>query len=175
MGHAQGPRISLARRLSSVRVRGAPPFPNLSKVEKPVVTRSIQIRVLVGEPSRMKQRTRMYLSHLSNFVRHTCRRLPPLTKPAVDENALLQLLDRWRMETGKAGHQIKRIAVGFQAGRERRGAQGVRHRGPCHPEGSSPKDHCNTRAWRPPSRLSAGSMMSRIYFLRPTGGTHGAA
>jgi hypothetical protein len=50
IGHAQGPRISLARRLSSVRVRRAPPFPDRPTVGRPVVNRSIQVRVLVGEP-----------------------------------------------------------------------------------------------------------------------------
>ena len=49
-GHPQGPRVSLARRLSSVRVRGAPPFPDRPTVGRPAVNRSIQVRVLVGEP-----------------------------------------------------------------------------------------------------------------------------
>jgi hypothetical protein len=35
---------------------------------------------------------------------------------------------------------------------------------------SSWKDHCNTCARGPPSRLSASRMMSSIKFLRPTGG-----
>src|SRR5262249_45901945 len=53
-GHAQGPRISLARRLSSVRVRGAPPScsPIIQLVGAPVVTWEIQVRVRVGEPIR---------------------------------------------------------------------------------------------------------------------------
>ena len=35
-----------------------------------------------------------------------------------DENALLKLLDRWRMEAEKAGHNITRITVAFEAGRD---------------------------------------------------------
>ena len=42
----------------------------------------------------------------------------PLKKLAVDESALLKLLHRWREEAAKAGHQIKRIAVAFEAGRD---------------------------------------------------------
>src|SRR5258705_13282869 len=42
----------------------------------------------------------------------------PLKKLAVDESALLKLLHRWREEAAKAGHRIKRIAVGMGAGRD---------------------------------------------------------
>jgi transposase len=42
----------------------------------------------------------------------------PLKKLAVDESALLNLLDRWRMESEKAGRKIARIAVAFEAGRD---------------------------------------------------------
>jgi transposase len=42
----------------------------------------------------------------------------PLKKLDSDENALLKLLDRWRMEAEKAGHNIKRITVAFEAGRD---------------------------------------------------------
>ncbi len=42
----------------------------------------------------------------------------PLKKLALDENALLKLLHRWRDEAEKAGHKIERIAVGFEAGRD---------------------------------------------------------
>jgi transposase len=42
----------------------------------------------------------------------------PLKKLAVDENALLKLLHRWREEAAKAGHRIKRITVAFEAGRD---------------------------------------------------------
>src|SRR3954453_12915283 len=42
----------------------------------------------------------------------------PLKKLAVDENALLKLLNRWREEAKKAGHRIERIAVAFEAGRD---------------------------------------------------------
>jgi transposase len=42
----------------------------------------------------------------------------PLKKLAIDENALLKLLHRWREEAEKAGRRIKRIAVAFEAGRD---------------------------------------------------------
>ena len=42
----------------------------------------------------------------------------PLKKLAVDESALLKLLNRWREEAEQAGHGIKRIAVVFEAGRD---------------------------------------------------------
>ena len=42
----------------------------------------------------------------------------PLKKLAVDESALLKLLNRWREEAEKAGRKIERIAVGFEAGRD---------------------------------------------------------
>jgi transposase len=42
----------------------------------------------------------------------------PLKKLAVDESALLKLLDRWREEAEKAGHRIERIAIAFEAGRD---------------------------------------------------------
>src|SRR6059058_995549 len=42
----------------------------------------------------------------------------PLKKLAVDENALLKLLNRWREEAAKAGRRIERIAVAFEAGRD---------------------------------------------------------
>src|SRR3954467_3536955 len=42
----------------------------------------------------------------------------PLKKLAVDEVALLKLLNRWRTETEQTGRKIKRIAVAFEAGRD---------------------------------------------------------
>jgi transposase len=42
----------------------------------------------------------------------------PLKKLAVDENALLSLLHRWREEAEKAGCRIERIVVAFEAGRD---------------------------------------------------------
>src|SRR5215831_1601855 len=42
----------------------------------------------------------------------------PLKKLAVDESALLNLLNRWRIEAEKAGRKIERIAVAFEAGRD---------------------------------------------------------
>src|SRR3974390_482773 len=43
----------------------------------------------------------------------------PLKKLAADESALLKLLHRWREEAEKAGRRIERIAVAFEAGRDR--------------------------------------------------------
>src|SRR5437899_11673047 len=42
----------------------------------------------------------------------------PLKKLAVDESALLKLLNRWREEAEKAGRGIGRLAVAFEAGRD---------------------------------------------------------
>ena len=42
----------------------------------------------------------------------------PLKKLAVDESALLKLLNRWREEAEKAGRKIERVAVAFEAGRD---------------------------------------------------------
>jgi hypothetical protein len=42
----------------------------------------------------------------------------PLKKLAVDESALLKLLNRWREEAEKAGRKIEHIAVAFEAGRD---------------------------------------------------------
>jgi transposase len=41
-----------------------------------------------------------------------------LKKLAIDESALLKLLNRWREEAEKAGRRIERIAVAFEAGRD---------------------------------------------------------
>src|SRR5262245_2833039 len=42
----------------------------------------------------------------------------PLKKIEPDEDGLLKLLERWRAEAEKAGHQINRIAVAFETGRD---------------------------------------------------------
>jgi transposase len=42
----------------------------------------------------------------------------PLKKLAIDESALLKLLNRWREEAEKGGRKIERIAVAFEAGRD---------------------------------------------------------
>jgi transposase len=42
----------------------------------------------------------------------------PLKKLAVDEHALLKLLHRWQAEAIKAGHNVRRVAVAFEAGRD---------------------------------------------------------
>ena len=44
-----------------------------------------------------------------------CVERQPLKKLDTDENALLKLFERWRMEAEKAGHKIKRITVAFEA------------------------------------------------------------
>src|ERR1700757_4296750 len=40
----------------------------------------------------------------------------PLKKLAIDEHALLNLLNRWRAEAEKRGRRITRVAVAFEAG-----------------------------------------------------------
>src|SRR5947209_4356487 len=42
----------------------------------------------------------------------------PLKKLAPDQDALLNLLHRWREEAGQAGRKISRIALAFEAGRD---------------------------------------------------------
>src|ERR1700720_3397753 len=42
----------------------------------------------------------------------------PLKKLAIDEHALLNLLNRWRAGAEKQGHRITRIAVAFEAGHD---------------------------------------------------------
>src|ERR1700756_2680756 len=42
----------------------------------------------------------------------------PLKKLAIDESALLMLLNRWREEAEKAGRKVERIALAFEAGRD---------------------------------------------------------
>jgi transposase len=42
----------------------------------------------------------------------------PLKKLAIDESALLMLLNRWRQEAVKAGRKVERITVAFEAGRD---------------------------------------------------------
>jgi transposase len=41
-----------------------------------------------------------------------------LKKLDADEEAVLKLLHRWRNEAGRAGHQIKRIVIAYEAGRD---------------------------------------------------------
>ena len=42
----------------------------------------------------------------------------PLKKLAADENELLALLHRWQQQAIKAGREIKRVVVAFEAGRD---------------------------------------------------------
>ena len=69
----------------------------------------------------------------------------PLKKLAVDEEALLRLMQRWQDEAAQAGRKIERIAVAFEAGRDLAGplAAGTQYRSLCH---SSDKCRCLTRA-----------------------------
>jgi transposase len=42
----------------------------------------------------------------------------PLKKLDADQQALLKLLHHWRIEAARAGHQITRIVVAYEAGRD---------------------------------------------------------
>ena len=42
----------------------------------------------------------------------------PLKKLEPEEDRLLKLFDRWRMEAEKAGHKVERLAVAFETGRD---------------------------------------------------------
>src|SRR5438445_10024670 len=42
----------------------------------------------------------------------------PLKKLDADAGALLKLLQRWRDEARKAGHEVKRVACAYEAGRD---------------------------------------------------------
>jgi hypothetical protein len=42
----------------------------------------------------------------------------PLTKLAPDEDELLRLLRRWRDEAARTGHEIERVVVAYEAGRD---------------------------------------------------------
>jgi transposase len=42
----------------------------------------------------------------------------PLKKLDADKEALLKLLQRWRNEANRAGHEIKRIVIAYEAGRD---------------------------------------------------------
>ncbi|MEK1850524.1 MAG: hypothetical protein AAAC48_01235 [Phyllobacterium sp.] len=42
----------------------------------------------------------------------------PLKKLAPDEDELLRLLDRWRDEATRTGHEIDRVVVAYEAGRD---------------------------------------------------------
>src|SRR5262249_7310674 len=47
----------------------------------------------------------------------------PLKKLAADENELLALLHRWQEQAVKAGREIKRVVVAFEAGRDAFGSR----------------------------------------------------
>jgi hypothetical protein len=42
----------------------------------------------------------------------------PLKRLDADKEALLKLLQRWRNEASQAGHEIKRIVIAYEAGRD---------------------------------------------------------
>ena len=42
----------------------------------------------------------------------------PLKKLDPDENELLRLFDRWRVEAGKVGRKFSRVAIAFESGRD---------------------------------------------------------
>jgi hypothetical protein len=125
-GHAQGPRISLARRLSSVRVRGAPPFPDRPTVGRPAVNRSIQVRVLVGEPACR-----------ARLVASTCRF--SAGRPEFESPSRHQA--RTRSSTGQSSwlrtrevQSLPRRRPGFESCRVRQSNQRVGEPGrPCQP------------------------------------------
>jgi transposase len=60
----------------------------------------------------LSQKTWLVAGLIPGIERQPMKRLEP------DEHALLKLLDRWRKEAEKAGYQVKRIAVAFEAGRD---------------------------------------------------------
>src|SRR3954469_17176830 len=60
----------------------------------------------------MSQSSWLVAGIVSGIARH------PLKKLAPDQDALLNLLHRWREEAGQAGRKISRIAVAFEAGRD---------------------------------------------------------
>ena len=60
----------------------------------------------------MSQASWLVAAIVPGIVRH------PLKKLAVDEDALLRLLQRWQDEAIRAGRKVERIAVAFEAGRD---------------------------------------------------------
>ena len=89
----------------------------------------------------------------------------PLKKLAVDESALLKLLNRWREEAEKAGRKIERIAVAFEAGRDLAGApaEGTRHRGPRYPRIERSRiARASARQDRPTRYRAAQTRLSRL-------------
>ena len=60
----------------------------------------------------MSQSSWLIAGIIPGVERHAAKKLNP------DEAGLLQLLHRWREEAKKAGRNINRIAVAFEAGRD---------------------------------------------------------
>jgi transposase len=60
----------------------------------------------------MSRKSWLVAGIIPGIERQRLKRLEP------DENALLNLLERWRAEADKAGHKINRIAVAFETGRD---------------------------------------------------------
>jgi transposase len=60
----------------------------------------------------MSQSSWLVAGIVPGIARHPVKKLEP------DEAGLLRLPHRWRDEAARSGHQIKRIAVAFEAGRD---------------------------------------------------------
>jgi transposase len=60
----------------------------------------------------MSQSSWLVAGIVSGVERHPLKKLEP------DEQALLQLLQRWRAEAAKAGSTVTRVTVAFEAGRD---------------------------------------------------------
>lgn len=60
----------------------------------------------------MSQSSWLVAGIVPGIARHPVKKLEP------DEAALLRVLHRWQAEAERSGHQIKRIAVAFEAGRD---------------------------------------------------------
>jgi transposase len=87
----------------------------------------------------MSQSSWLVAGIVPGIARHPVKKLEP------DEAGLLRLLHRWRDEAARSEHQIKRIAVAFEAGRD-----GVW----LAPHGSSP--------WAEGSRLRARGVEAQV-------------
>ncbi len=87
----------------------------------------------------MSQSSWLVAGIVRGIARHPVKKLEP------DEAGLLRLPHRWRDEAARSGHQIKRIAVAFEAGRD-----GVW----LAPHGSSP--------WAEGSRLRARGVEAQV-------------
>jgi transposase len=60
----------------------------------------------------MSQSSWLVAGIIPGVERHALKKIQP------DEETLLQVLHRWRLEASKTGHMIRRVAVAFEAGRD---------------------------------------------------------